>query len=178
MSRMLKGLLGWMAGTAVVFALFSAASLAALTALAAVPVERGAAGASMVALADTGASSTSNSGVVSTGAAPVLAALPAAAEPDALVPPPMPAPPSAVAAERAVVLRHLLIQDCGSCHGLTLGGGLGPPLLRQSLTDKPVPYLVAVILHGRPGTAMPPWSAFLTAPEGEWLARELKGENP
>ncbi len=135
MSRMLNGLLGWMAGTAVVFALFSAASLAALTALAAV-------------------------------------------SPTALDPTSTPAAPSAVAPDRAVVLRHLLIQDCGSCHGLTLGGGLGPPLKRQSLVDKPVPYLAAVILHGRPGTAMPPWSAFLTATEGEWLARELKGENP
>ena len=133
MSRMLNGLLGWMTGAAVVFALFSAASLAALTALAAVPPERG----------DT----------------------PAAVTP-------------AVAPDRALVLRYLLIQDCGSCHGLTLGGGLGPPLQRQSLADKPVPYLAAVILHGRPGTAMPPWSAFLSATEGEWLARELKGENP
>ena len=135
MSRMLNGLLGWIAGTAVVFALFSAASLAALTALAAV-------------------------------------------SPTALDPTPMPAASSAVAPDRAVVLRHLLIQDCGSCHGLTLGGGLGPPLQSQSLSDKPVPYLAAIILHGRPGTAMPPWSAFLTATEGEWLARELKGENP
>ena len=102
----------------------------------------------------------------------------AAVSPTALDPTSMPAAPSAVAPDRAVVLRHLLIQDCGSCHGLTLGGGLGPPLQRQTLTDKPVPYLAAVILHGRPGTAMPPWSAFLTPPEGEWLARELKGENP
>ena len=129
MYRMLNGLLGWMVGAVVVFALFSAASLAALTALAAVPPERG-------------------------------------------------ETPPAIAPDRAVALRHLLIQDCGSCHGLTLGGGLGPPLHRQSLADKPVPYLAAVILHGRPGTAMPPWSAFLTATEGEWLARELKGENP
>lgn len=85
---------------------------------------------------------------------------------------------AAISADRAVALRHLLVQDCGSCHGLTLGGGLGPPLQPALMVDRPVPYLAYVILHGRPGTAMPPWSALLTELEGEWLARELRGENP
>ena len=86
--------------------------------------------------------------------------------------------PAPVTRERAVALRHFLTQDCGSCHGLTLGGGLGPALQREQVANKPVPYLAYTILNGRPGTAMPPWSRFLTEEEGEWLARELRGENP
>ncbi|HYG42204.1 MAG TPA: cytochrome c, partial [Bordetella sp.] len=34
-------------------------------------------------------------------------------------------------------LEHLLRQDCGSCHGLRMTGGLGPPLTRQALAGKP-----------------------------------------
>ena len=110
-----------------------------------------------------------------------LAAL--AAVPPVLDSPPVPAVvpvtvPAPVSTERAIALRHFLTQDCGSCHGLTLGGGLGPPLQREQVANKPVPYLAYTILNGRPGTAMPPWSRFLTEEEGEWLARELRGENP
>jgi cytochrome c55X len=110
-----------------------------------------------------------------------LAAL--AAVPPVLDSPPVPAEVAVTTAapvtpERALALRHLLTQDCGSCHGLTLGGGLGPPLQRDQVFNKPVPYLAYTILNGRPGTAMPPWSRFLTEAEGEWLARELRGENP
>jgi cytochrome c55X len=93
----------------------------------------------------------------------------------------VPDPPgiaSGVSEDRAAALRHFLTQDCGSCHGLTLGGGLGPPLRRELMVDKPVPYLAHTIMNGLHGTAMPPWSAFLTPEEGEWLARELKGMNP
>lgn len=106
----------------------------------------------------------------------------------AAVPPALdPAPPSArapaetqvpISPARAAALRQFLTQDCGSCHGLTLGGGLGPPLRPEQVANKPVPYLAYTILQGRPGTAMPPWSRFLTDAEGEWLARELRGENP
>ena len=35
-------------------------------------------------------------------------------------------------------LIHLVRQDCGSCHGMTLQGGLGPALLPATLADKPV----------------------------------------
>lgn len=86
--------------------------------------------------------------------------------------------PSAVPPERAGELRHLLTQDCGSCHGLTLSGGLGPALKPENLEGKPVEFLAYTILNGRPGTAMPPWSSFFTESEGLWLARELKGLNP
>lgn len=81
-------------------------------------------------------------------------------------------------AERRAELGHLLTQDCGSCHGLTLAGGLGPPLQAQALADKPVEYLTAMILYGRPGTAMPPWRPFLTDEDAVWLAQTLKRGTP
>ena len=68
----------------------------------------------------------------------------------------------------------LVRQDCGSCHGLTLQGGLGPALLPQTLQDKPADYLQFVILNGRPGTAMPPWSRFLNETEVAWVVRNLQ----
>jgi cytochrome c55X len=68
----------------------------------------------------------------------------------------------------------LVRQDCGSCHGLTLQGGLGPALLPQTLQDKPADYLQFVILNGRPGTAMPPWSRFLNETEAAWVVRNLQ----
>lgn len=64
-------------------------------------------------------------------------------------------------------------QDCGSCHGLRLAGGLGPALLPANLADKPVDSLVATVLSGRPGSAMPGWSRFMNESEAEWLVRAL-----
>lgn len=66
-------------------------------------------------------------------------------------------------------LIHLLKQDCGSCHGLTLEGGLGPPLRPSDLSGKSHEWLRQVILDGIPGTAMPPWRPFLTEAEVDWL---------
>lgn len=95
------------------------------------------------------------------------------------------AAPAAVATEEATAptqlrqreLMHLLKQDCGACHGMRLTGGLGPPLTPQALKDKPVASLVATIVSGRAGTAMPPWRPFLTEAEAEWLvARLQKGD--
>jgi len=80
--------------------------------------------------------------------------------------------------QRQTELRNLLTQDCGSCHGLTLAGGLGPPLQPQALTAKPAQYLAATILYGRPGTAMPPWRPFLSESEAGWLADLLKHQTP
>jgi cytochrome c55X len=75
-------------------------------------------------------------------------------------------------------LLHLLTQDCGSCHGLTLKGGLGPALTRDALAGKAPAMLQAVILHGRPGTPMPPWKAFMTEPEAAWLVEQLRAGVP
>jgi cytochrome c55X len=77
-------------------------------------------------------------------------------------------------AARRDELVHLLRQDCGSCHGLTLAGGLGPPLTATALRDRPAPALEAAILYGRPGTPMPPWRGLLSAAEVSWMVRWLK----
>ncbi len=59
-------------------------------------------------------------------------------------------------ARRQAQLRHLLLQDCGSCHGLRLTGGLGPALTPEALRGKPRESLVATVLMGRSQTPMPP----------------------
>ena len=79
-----------------------------------------------------------------------------------------------VSPERQAALRNLLLQDCGSCHGLTLRGGLGPALLPADLAGKPAAYIQATILDGRPGTPMPPWRPFLSDADSAWLAETLK----
>jgi cytochrome c55X len=71
-------------------------------------------------------------------------------------------------------LVKLVRQDCGSCHGLMLKGGLGPSLLPGDLNDKPIEYLKFVILQGRTGTAMPPWKRFLNDAEAQWIAVNLQ----
>jgi cytochrome c55X len=80
--------------------------------------------------------------------------------------------------ERQAELRNLLTHDCGSCHGLTMAGGLGPSLRREALAGKPSEYVAATILYGRPGTAMPPWRPFLSAREAAWLADLLLRKEP
>lgn len=75
---------------------------------------------------------------------------------------------------RQAELTHLVRQDCGSCHGLTLKGGLGPALTRDALLDKPAVSLVVTVLQGRPGTAMPPWRDFVTEAEAVWIVRKLQ----
>jgi len=70
-------------------------------------------------------------------------------------------------------LIRLVRQDCGSCHGMTLKGGLGSPLLPDNLRDKPASSLVATVVHGRPGTAMPPWKTILAEGEAEWIVARL-----
>jgi cytochrome c55X len=70
-------------------------------------------------------------------------------------------------------LIHLVRQDCGSCHGMTLQGGLGPALLPSTLADKPAEGLVATIIGGRPGTPMPPWHRFLAEDEAQWIVARL-----
>ncbi|NMM37825.1 MAG: cytochrome c [Glaciimonas sp.] len=79
-----------------------------------------------------------------------------------------------ISAARRVELISLVRQDCGSCHGLTLKGGLGPALLPEALKDKSADYLKSIILHGRPDTAMPPWQRFLSEAEAEWIVFNLQ----
>ncbi len=74
-------------------------------------------------------------------------------------------------------LRHLVVQDCGSCHGLKLTGGLGTPLTREALAHLPPDALTDIILQGIPGTPMPPWSSLLSRSEAAMIADMLsKGD--
>jgi len=79
-----------------------------------------------------------------------------------------------LAPARAAALTHMLHQECGACHGLRLTGGLGSPLTATALADKPANSLVATILDGRPGSAMPPWRPFVSADEARWLVEQLQ----
>lgn len=85
--------------------------------------------------------------------------------------PPGPAEP---APARRAQLVEMVRQDCGSCHGLTLKGGLGPTLLPAALADKDSTSLQYTILDGRRGTAMPPWRPFLREDEAAWMVETLK----
>lgn len=71
-------------------------------------------------------------------------------------------------------LVSLVRQDCGSCHGMTLKGGLGPSLEPSALAGKDPRQLQFVILNGLHGTPMPPWRAFLTGAEARWIVEQLK----
>ena len=63
---------------------------------------------------------------------------------------------------RQQALVHLVRQDCGSCHGMRL------------TADELTAALVATIIHGRPGTAMPGWERFLNESEAGWIVARLK----
>ena len=80
---------------------------------------------------------------------------------------------SALSSEEQQSLVYLLKQDCGSCHGLTLQGGLGPALLKKNLKDKPQAYIENVIAYGRSGTPMPPWKNILDKQQIRFLASYL-----
>lgn len=82
-----------------------------------------------------------------------------------------------VTPERAAALEHMVTQDCGSCHGLTMKGGLGRPLTPAALAQAEPEGLALIILDGVPGTAMPPWRPLLTEDEALWIARHLKERN-
>jgi cytochrome c55X len=86
------------------------------------------------------------------------------------LPPPTP--------QRQQALVRLVRQDCGSCHGMRLTGGLGPPLTRQALADRPIEALAAITLYGRPGTPMPGWNSMLGADDAQWIAQQLRAGFP
>ncbi len=83
----------------------------------------------------------------------------------------------AVAAERSLNparLANLVRHDCGSCHGLTLNGGLGKALTADQLAAWSSDELARIILDGIAGTPMPPWRPLLTEAEARWIADALK----
>lgn len=75
--------------------------------------------------------------------------------------------------KRKAEIAHMVKQDCGSCHGLTLKGGLGPSLDPVRLNLYPENFLEITISHGRPGTPMPPWAPILTGNEIHYIATHL-----
>jgi len=81
--------------------------------------------------------------------------------------------PVAHAGEHERELIRLVRQDCGSCHGMQLTGGLGLPLTPQALRGKPEETLVATVMYGRGGTPMPAWRTILSEQDAEWIVARL-----
>ena len=81
---------------------------------------------------------------------------------------------AALDSARQAELLYLLKHDCGSCHGMTRKGGLGPPLLPKNMGGRPQLLFVDTILDGRPGTPMPPWRGLLTEQEVQWLVEAMR----
>jgi cytochrome c55X len=79
---------------------------------------------------------------------------------------------------RQIELVRMVRQDCGSCHGMRLTGGLGPALTRDALAEKPPSAMAATIFHGRPGTPMPGWRAMINEAEALWIAEQLAAGFP
>lgn len=75
--------------------------------------------------------------------------------------------------ERARALSRLVRHDCGSCHGMTLRGGLGPALTPSALEGRSTESISWLIANGRPERAMPGWAPLLASPEIDWIARGL-----
>ena len=77
-------------------------------------------------------------------------------------------------AARQRELVRMVRQDCGSCHGMRLTGGLGPALDARRLAAWPLESLVATIHQGRPGTPMPGWAPLLSLADSRWIALQLQ----
>lgn len=71
-------------------------------------------------------------------------------------------------------LIHLIKHDCGSCHGMTLNGGLGSPLTAEKLKGKSLESLSNIIMYGVEGTPMPPWKEILDKQDVTWMVKQLK----
>ncbi len=84
------------------------------------------------------------------------------------------APLDAITGSRRAEILYILKHDCGSCHGMTLQGGLGPSLKPDALEKLTQEQVAVTINHGRPGTPMPPWKPFFSEHEANWLAQQLK----
>ena len=75
---------------------------------------------------------------------------------------------------RQAELLYLLKHDCGSCHGMTRKGGLGPPLLPENINARPAVFMMNTVLDGRPGTPMPPWRGELSEQDAQWLIEAMR----
>lgn len=79
-----------------------------------------------------------------------------------------------LSAARRTELGRMLVHDCGSCHGLTMKGGLGSPLLPEALAGKDPDALAQLVLEGIAGTPMPPWAPLLSRDEARWMIDRLR----
>lgn len=79
----------------------------------------------------------------------------------------------AVTEGRARELETLVRQDCGSCHGMTLKGGLGPDIRPETLAGISPETITRIILDGVPGTPMPPWRPLISEDDARWIALYL-----
>ncbi len=84
-----------------------------------------------------------------------------------------PRPARDIGPDRAVELERLVRQDCGSCHGMTLKGGLGPDIRAETLGGSDPEAITQIILDGVPGTPMPPWRPLVSEAEARWIADYL-----
>lgn len=71
-------------------------------------------------------------------------------------------------------LTSIVKNDCGSCHGMQLRGGLGPSLVTVDFKKKDSLTMFNIIKYGKPGTPMPPWKNHLSDTEIEWIVNFLK----
>ena len=74
----------------------------------------------------------------------------------------------------AEYLTNLVKQDCGACHGIDMGGGLGRPLTAEALAGVDTETLKQIILYGIPETAMPGWHGLISESDAAWIAAGLK----
>ena len=77
-------------------------------------------------------------------------------------------------AQRKGELRNLVLQDCGSCHGMTLKGGLGSALRPVDLDGVEAATIAQIVLDGVPDKPMPPWRGLLSDSDALWIAHALK----
>jgi len=77
-------------------------------------------------------------------------------------------------APRRAELTALVRQDCGSCHGMTLNGGLGSALQPKDIAHLEAEGIAQIILNGIPGKPMPPWRSLISETDALWIAERLK----
>lgn len=76
--------------------------------------------------------------------------------------------------DRRSALTQLVRNDCGSCHGITLKGGLGPALTPDRLSQMPSDLIAFWIKNGRPERGMPAWEPLLSDSDIAYIANGLK----
>ncbi len=79
-----------------------------------------------------------------------------------------------ISPQRQQEILYILKQDCGSCHGMSLKGGLGPSLQPDAINKMSSEQIIATITYGRAGTPMPPWKPFFNQQETRWLVQQLQ----